>query len=59
MNKYKGPFQIEAVVRDYSLAYQIRLLPGLQMYLTFPITSLEPYREYLGERLMSLLDTIL
>ena len=59
MNKYKGTFQIEVVVRDYSLAYQIQLLLGLRIYPTFPITSLEPYREYLGKRLMSLLNTVL
>ena len=58
-NKYEGPFQIEAVVGDHGLAYQIRLPPGLRMHPTFPITSLEPYRERPGEILTSPLDTVL
>jgi hypothetical protein len=58
-NKYEGPFQIEEVVGDHGLAYRLRLPSRLRMHPTFPITSLETYRERPGEEPSSPIDTSL
>ena len=56
-NKFEGPFQIEKVVGDHGLAYQLRLPQRLKIHPTFPITSLEPYRPRSGEAPASPLNT--
>ena len=58
-NKFEGPFQIIKAVGDHGLAYELRLPNWLRMHATFPISSLEPYRQPDGERPSSPVNTAL